>query len=89
MERTQRALGVAFEMSDIEGETFTITNLSMVGIDSFDHIINPPEVAIIGVGRVRDDRMMTLSVSFYHRIVNEADAAKFLDGAVGKLTDIK
>lgn len=86
-ERTQRALDGAFEMSDMEGGTFTITNLGMFGIDSFDPIINPPEVAILGVGRVRDDGTMTLSLSFDHRVVNGADAAKFLDGAVGKLTD--
>lgn len=88
-ERTQRALDGAFEMSDMEGGTFTITNLGMFSIDSFDPIINPPEVAILGVGRVRDDGTMTLSLSFDHRVVNGADAARFLDGAVGKLTDAK
>lgn len=89
MERTQRALDGEFQMSDMEGGTFTITNLGMFGIDSFDPIINPPEIAILGVGRIRDDGTMTLSLSFDHRVVNGADAARFLDGAVGNLTDAK
>jgi pyruvate/2-oxoglutarate dehydrogenase complex dihydrolipoamide acyltransferase (E2) component len=46
-------------------------------------------VAILGVGRLRDDGTMTLSLSFDHRVVNGADAARFLDGAVGYLTDAR
>jgi pyruvate dehydrogenase E2 component (dihydrolipoamide acetyltransferase) len=88
-ERTQRALNGEFEMSDMEGGTFTITNLGMFDIDSFDPIINPPEVAILGVGRIQDDGAMILSLSFDHRVVNGADAARFLDGTVGNLTDAK
>jgi pyruvate dehydrogenase E2 component (dihydrolipoamide acetyltransferase) len=74
---------------DLSGGTFTITNLGMFEIDSFTPIINPPESAILGVGRivakpvavdrqvvVRD--MMTLSLSFDHRLVDGAPAARFL-----------
>jgi pyruvate dehydrogenase E2 component (dihydrolipoamide acetyltransferase) len=71
----------------MEGGTFTVTNLGMFGVDSFDPIINPPEVAILGVGRIRDDDTMSLSLSFDHRVVNGADAARFLDSAAQKLTD--
>ncbi len=74
---------------DITGGTFTITNLGMFGIDSFTPIVNPPEAAILGVGRIverpvgRDGRvvlrpMMGLSLSFDHRIVDGAPAARFL-----------
>lgn len=86
---TERTLSGAFEMSDMAGGTFTITNLGMFSIDSFDPIINPPEVAILGVGRVRDNGTMTLSLSFDHRVVNGADGARFLDGAVEHLNDAK
>lgn len=71
-----------FTLDDVQGGTFTITNLGMFGVDSFDPIINPPEIAILGVGRIRDDddgRELTLSLSFDHRVVDGADAARFLD----------
>jgi pyruvate dehydrogenase E2 component (dihydrolipoamide acetyltransferase) len=82
---------------DLAGGSFTITNLGMFEIDAFTPIINPPESAILGVGRivakpvvrstgsgqaldrqvvVRD--MMTLSLSFDHRLVDGAPAARFL-----------
>lgn len=72
----------AYDLADIQGGTFTITNLGMLGVDSFDPIINPPEIAILGVGRIRDDGdgpAFTLSLSFDHRVVDGADAARFLD----------
>ncbi len=75
--------------ADLRGGTFTITNLGMFGIDTFTPIINPPECAILGVGRivkkpiVHEDEikirsMMGLSLSFDHRIVDGAPAAQFL-----------
>ncbi|WP_124179634.1 2-oxo acid dehydrogenase subunit E2 [Natrarchaeobius halalkaliphilus] len=84
---TRRALEGESTMDDLSGGTFTISNLGMFGVDDFDPIINPPEIAILGVGRIRDDGTMTLSLSFDHRVVNGADAARFLDGLVGTLTD--
>lgn len=56
----------------------------MFGIDSFDPIINLPQIAILGVGRVNDEgsRRCTLSLSFDHRAVDGADAARFLDTLV-------
>lgn len=86
-DRTDRVLAGEFDMDDLSGGTFTISNLGPLGVDSFDPIINPPEVAILGVGRVRDDGSMTLCLSFDHRVVNGADAARFLDGLVERLTD--
>jgi pyruvate dehydrogenase E2 component (dihydrolipoamide acetyltransferase) len=86
-DRTDRVLSGEFDMDDLSGGTFTVSNLGPLGVDSFDPIINPPEVAILGVGRVRDDGSMTLCLSFDHRVVNGADAARFLDGLVARLTD--
>ena len=69
--------------------TFTITNLGTLDVDGFTPIINPPQSAILGVGRivprpvVVDGEiavryMVTLSLSFDHRIVDGAPAAQFL-----------
>jgi pyruvate dehydrogenase E2 component (dihydrolipoamide acetyltransferase) len=74
-------------MDDLEGGTFTVSNLGLFGVDHFDPVIDPPQVAILGVGRVRDDGSTTLSLSFDHRVVNGADAARFLDSLVDRLTD--
>lgn len=74
---------------EASGGTFTISNLGMFGIDLFAPIINPPESAILGVGRVaekpvvRGDQitvrsMMTLTLVFDHRIMDGAVAARFL-----------
>jgi pyruvate dehydrogenase E2 component (dihydrolipoamide acetyltransferase) len=74
---------------DLSGGTFTVTNLGMYGVDEFTPIINLPEAAILGVGRiqakpvVRDGQvvvreMLTLSLSFDHRLVDGAPAARFL-----------
>ncbi|MGD9047024.1 MAG: dihydrolipoamide acetyltransferase family protein [Anaerolineae bacterium] len=74
---------------DLSGGTFTITNLGMYEIDAFTPIINLPEAAILGVGRilpkavVRDGeivarQMWTLSLVFDHRLVDGAPAARFL-----------
>jgi len=82
---------------DVSGGTFTITNLGMFGVDVFIPIINPPETAILGVGRVVEkpvavDRqvtvrpMMQLSLAYDHRIVDGAPAAQFLQ-AVKKILE--
>jgi pyruvate dehydrogenase E2 component (dihydrolipoamide acetyltransferase) len=84
-----RALAGRSLPDDLSGGTFTITNLGMFGVDAFTPIINPPESAILGVGRIvnkpvglegqvvlRD--MMTLSLSFDHRLIDGAPAARFL-----------
>ncbi|RME80413.1 MAG: 2-oxo acid dehydrogenase subunit E2 [Caldilineae bacterium] len=74
---------------ELTGGTFTITNLGMYEIDAFTPVINLPEAAILGVGRiapkpvVRGDevvvrQMWTLSLVFDHRLVDGAPAARFL-----------
>ena len=77
---------------DFGGATFTITNLGMYGIDAFTPIINLPECAILGIGQIirkpieKDGDLalgyvMTLSLSFDHRLVDGAPAAQFLQRA--------
>jgi len=74
---------------DLTGGTFTITNLGMYDIDAFTPIINLPEAAILGVGRIqakavprKDEivvrQMWTLSLVFDHRLVDGGPAARFL-----------
>jgi pyruvate dehydrogenase E2 component (dihydrolipoamide acetyltransferase) len=74
---------------DLTGGTFTITNLGMYDVDAFTPIINLPEAAVLGAGRiqpkpmVRDgqvvvQQMWTLSLVFDHRLVDGAPAARFL-----------
>ncbi|MET0691800.1 MAG: dihydrolipoamide acetyltransferase family protein [Candidatus Binatia bacterium] len=74
---------------DYEGGTFTVSNLGMLGVDSFTAIINPPQAAILAVGRVAPrviveegmfaiKSMMTATLSADHRLVDGAMAARFL-----------
>jgi len=74
---------------DLEGGTFTVTNLGGMGVDWFTPVLNPPQAAILGVGRVRrapvvdgDDvvarDLATLVLSFDHRVVDGAPCARFL-----------
>jgi len=85
----QRALAGRILPDELSGGTFTITNLGLFGIDAFTPIINPPEAAVLGIGRiaprpfvvgrqleVRDT--VTLSLSFDHRLLDGAPAARFL-----------
>lgn len=85
---TQRALDDEYTTEDLSGGTFTVSNLGMLGIDSFDAVINPPQVAILGVGRIRDDGRMTMSLTFDHRVVNGADAARFMNDLAETVTDV-
>lgn len=74
---------------DYEGGTFTLSNLGMLGVDSFIAIINPPQCAILAVGQVAprvvaDDGMfaikpmMTATLSADHRVIDGAIGARFL-----------
>ena len=74
---------------EMQGGSFTITNLGAYRVDGFTPIINPPETAILGVGRITEKAvvkegkieartMCTLSLSFDHRVVDGAPAAAFL-----------
>lgn len=89
-EATERARSGRHTPDDLSGGTFTVTNLGPLGIDAFTPIINPPEIAVLGVGRVEQRALssgegtfelrpcITFSLSFDHRVVDGADAARFL-----------
>ncbi len=78
---------------ELRGGTFTITNLGVYGIDSFSPIINLPECAILGVGRISTcpvvrmgvvvpGQTITLSLTFDHRVIDGGPAARFLQEVV-------
>jgi pyruvate dehydrogenase E2 component (dihydrolipoamide acetyltransferase) len=76
---------------DQEGGTFTVTNMGMLGVESFAAIITPPQAAVLAVGTVKGEvvvneheelvvaPMVRLTLSVDHRILDGADAAEFLD----------
>ncbi len=91
---TERALSGEYSMDDLSGGTFTVSNLGVLGVESFDPVINPPQVAILGVNTIRDAvvptddgvgvrKQISFDLSFDHRIVDGADAARFLESLVG------
>jgi pyruvate dehydrogenase E2 component (dihydrolipoamide acetyltransferase) len=74
---------------DIEGSTFSISNLGMFDVDNFIAIINPPEVAILAIGSVKDvpvvengelkiGTRMKATISVDHRVSDGAEAARFM-----------
>jgi pyruvate dehydrogenase E2 component (dihydrolipoamide acetyltransferase) len=88
-ELTEKARLGKLTKEELTGGTFTVTNLGMYGVEFFTPIINPPEAAILGVGKIVEKPvvvdgkvevkpLMTLSLSYDHRIVDGAPAAKFL-----------
>jgi pyruvate dehydrogenase E2 component (dihydrolipoamide acetyltransferase) len=85
----ERARSGKLTRDEITGGTFTVSNLGMFGVDRFDAIINPPQVAILAVGAgservvVRGGqpavaKVVTLTLSCDHRVVDGATGAKFL-----------
>ena len=89
----ERARGGTLGVDDVSGGTFTITNLGAYGIDAFTPILHAPQVAILGVGRIVEKPVvrsgeivirptMVLSLTFDHRIVDGAPAARFLQRVV-------
>lgn len=87
------------DIMDLKGGTFTITNWGSIGGTYGTPIINPPEAAILGVGRIFDRvvmdkkgkienrKILPLSLTFDHRILDGAEAAKFLNVVVKHLED--
>lgn len=87
---TERARSGSLEPGDVAGGTFTISNLGTHGVDAFFAIVNPPQAAVLAVGRiaprvVADDGrpvvrpMLTLGLSCDHRVLDGARAARFLE----------
>jgi pyruvate dehydrogenase E2 component (dihydrolipoamide acetyltransferase) len=80
----------ALTLAELQGGTFTVTTLGQLGVDFFTPIVNPPQVAILGIGRVFDKLVMVdrevaqrsamyLNLSFDHRVIDGAPAARFLN----------
>ncbi len=78
----------ALQLADLEGATFAVTALGMFGVDGFTPIVNAPNTAILGVGRLRDEvawdgdmprrtTVLTLSLTWDHRAFDGAPAAQF------------
>ena len=100
---TKRLAGAArsgsLALADLEGGTFSVSALGMFGVDGFTPVINPPNVAILGVGRLRDDivlnssgavssvKRLTLSLTWDHRVLDGAPAAQFCQSIVQLLAD--
>jgi len=95
---TERARSNKLRPTDISGATFTISNLGMYKVDAFSAIINPPQAAILAVGRITDRvvlvdgkpgirPMMTMTLSSDHRVVDGARAATFLNDLADALQD--
>ena len=92
-----RAQAGKLRLEDIQGGTFTISNLGMYGVDAFQAIINSPQAAILAVGRIAErvvpsggvpvvQPVMTLSLSCDHRAVDGARGAQFLN-TLGELLE--
>ena len=88
-ELSRRAREDRLGVDDLSGGTFTVTSLGPLGVDFFTPILNPPQVGILGVGRVFDRlvmhtgqvvgrQFMYLNLSFDHQAVDGAPAARFL-----------
>jgi pyruvate dehydrogenase E2 component (dihydrolipoamide acetyltransferase) len=87
---SSRAREGKLKIDDLQGGTFTVSNLGMFGIDRFEAILNPPQAAILAVGRVAkraevtdDDKVeirpiAALTLTSDHRVLDGASAAKFL-----------
>ncbi|MHB0879003.1 MAG: dihydrolipoamide acetyltransferase family protein, partial [Anaerolineae bacterium] len=93
-----RARGGQLLPDEMKGGTFTVTNLGVYDIDAFTPIINVPEVAILGVGRIKDKAvvvdgvvvvkpMVVLSLTIDHRAVDGAPGARFLHRVKGLIEE--
>ena len=89
----ERARAGKLRLEEVSGGTFTITNLGTYGVDAFTPIINTGETGILGVGRIIEKpvvhrgeiarrSMMTLSLTFDHRLIDGAPAAQFLQTVI-------
>ncbi len=88
-----RARDNKLKLEDLEGGTFTISNLGMFGVEQFTAVLNPPQVAILAVGAVKDEvvvvdgeieiaPLLRLTLTCDHRAIDGADGARFLQTLV-------
>ena len=88
-----------FNMEELSGGTFILSNLGMLNISAFTAIVNAPNAAILSVGKMKDEpvieqgelsvgKTMTLCLNMDHRVVDGAAGAKFLTELVRRLEEI-
>jgi pyruvate dehydrogenase E2 component (dihydrolipoamide acetyltransferase) len=84
-----RARDGKLQLADLEGGTFTISNLGMYGIEQFVAVLNPPQVAILAVGSIEDRAAvidgelsvvptLTMTLTCDHRAIDGSEGAEFL-----------
>jgi len=94
----EKARNRTIDLADLKGGTFTITNYGALGGIYGTPIINYPEVAILGTGKIKDmpmvmdgkieiRKILFLALSFDHRVVDGAEAARFLNTVIARLED--
>ena len=95
----KRAREGGLRQEDLEGGTFTISNLGMFGLDQFTAVLNPPQAAILAVGASQERPVvwegqivarptMTMTLTCDHRAVDGAPAAEFLETVKAMLEDL-
>lgn len=98
-EIAQKARDRKISMEDLQGGTFTVSNLGGLGAGPFTPIVNTPEVAILGLsageklpvyvdGKLEERMLMPLSLSYDHRVIDGADGARFMAKVVETLNSI-
>jgi pyruvate dehydrogenase E2 component (dihydrolipoamide acetyltransferase) len=94
----ERARSARLTLDEIQGAVFSVTNLGAYRVDAFTPLLDPPQTAILGLGRARPRpavvgqtvavrTLAVLSLTFDHRVVDGAPAAAFLDQVVATLED--
>jgi pyruvate dehydrogenase E2 component (dihydrolipoamide acetyltransferase) len=94
----EKARNRTIDLADLKGGTFTLTNYGALGGIYGTPIINHPEVAILGVGKIKDmpvvreekikiRKILHLALSFDHRVVDGGEAARFLNTVIARLED--
>jgi pyruvate dehydrogenase E2 component (dihydrolipoyllysine-residue acetyltransferase) len=94
----EKARNRSIDLADLKGGTFTISNYGALGGIYATPIINYPEVAILGVGRIKDTpvvkngklvvrKILSLALSFDHRVVDGGEGARFLNTVIARLED--
>jgi pyruvate dehydrogenase E2 component (dihydrolipoamide acetyltransferase) len=100
LDLSEKARQAKLSRDEVIGGTFTVTNLGMYGVDFFVPIINPPEAAILAVGRIAERLLsvsgkvetkpvIMLSLSYDHRIIDGALAAQFLGSVKHKVENVE
>jgi pyruvate dehydrogenase E2 component (dihydrolipoamide acetyltransferase) len=94
----EKARNRTIDLADLKGGTFTISNYGPLGGIYATPIINYPEVAILGVGKIKDTpvvksgklvvrKILSLALSFDHRVVDGGEGARFLNTVIARLED--